>query len=230
MLYATSTMRCFWHAAYFDAEFIGNYGSGMETMYRNDVVARAHVVMQLDSIFRDLRQKGKLPPFKRWILLDHYYVSYDYVDGKRLPCKIRIQHDTVYMCMIDSVSLNQAMRQLWNIPDVIVSPHKESGMWLYSLHIKTTKSRWHARNYPDTLDEYPRDRDMLWLFCENAYGYSHCFYQHETDGFFHQYTGLYLTTANVLQAQELIREHYGINTSITSQYVTPAILRKYVWY
>jgi len=224
-------MSCFWHAAYFDAEFIGNYGIEIDSIYRNDVTTRAHVVMQLDSIFKELRQQGNLPRFKRWFLVDHYHVSYDYVNNKKLPCEIRIQHDTVYLCMIDSVSINEAMRKLWNINDVIVSPNKQSGMWLYSLHMKVTKSRWPARNYPDTLENNLRDdRKLLWLYCENAYSYAHCFYQHEIDGFFHQYTGLYLTTANALQAQSTLYEHYGIQTTITSQYVTPVILRKYVWY
>lgn len=231
-VHATSTMNCSFHAAYFDAKFIGNYGSGMDTIYRNDVITRAHVVMQLDSIFKELRRNGELPLFKRWLLIDSYHQSYDYVNGKKLPCKIRIQHDTVYLCMIDSLSINHAMKKLWNINDVIVSPQKKSGMWMFSLHIKTTKSQWHARNYPDTLYKYPFYDDLLfnWLYIEGGYWVHHSFYQHETDEYYHQYTGLYLTINNIIQAQKNIFEHCGLKTTITSQYVTPTILRKYVWH
>ena len=225
-------MDCYWHAAYFNAQFTGNYGTEQETQYKYDVVIRAQVIMQLDSVFRELKKRDELPSFKRWFLVDHYHVSYDYVKGKKLPCELRIQHDTVYLCMTDSISINQALKKLWHINDVIISPHKKSGMWLYSLHIKTTTNEWYARNYPDTLDGYPlrRDAKLLWLHCEGGYTVFNCFYQHEIDGFFHQYTGLYLTTNNVVQAQKNLLEYHGLKTAITSQYVTPAILNKYIWY
>jgi hypothetical protein len=232
VLYATATMDCYWHAAYFDAQFTGNYGTEQEAQYLNDVVARAQVIMQLDSIFRDLRRKGALPAFKRWHLIDSYHESYDYQNGKKLPCTMRIQHDTVYLCMIDSLSINEAMKKLWNIHDIIISPHKRSGIWVYSLHIKTTKSQWYARNYPDTLASgYSRkDEDLLWLRIEGGYSVNHCFYQHEIDGYYHQYAGLYLTKKNTIKAQNLLLKHYGLATTITSQYITPTVLRKYVWY
>lgn len=205
--------------------FVGNYGSGGG--YTQDVVGRANIVISLDNMLRDLKQKGKLEHFKRWVLIDDYTKSYAYFNGKTTPGPLRIEGSKAYLCLTDSVLINDALVKLWNITDFTISPSKQSGMWLFSLHVGLSSTRLKARPFPHGgyVNERP-DSNLLWLKCE--YGeIPHHWYQHERDGYYHQYTGLYLTTDNVLNAQKLLQEHCNLNTNITSHYVTPAIIRRY---
>jgi hypothetical protein len=71
------------------------------------------------------------------------------------------------------------------------------------------------------------DSNLLWLKCEGD-ATPHHWYQHEKDGYYHKYTGLYLTRENVLKAQKLLQEHCNLHTTITSHYATSAIIRRYV--
>lgn len=233
-LHSTATMECRWHAAYFDAVFIGNYGTADKELerYFNNVLSHANVIIQLDSAFRALRKVGKLEHFKRWCLCDYYMRCYEYKDRRSAPRAPWHEGDTIYLCVTDSLSINRVLAEYYGIEDVIISPGRPSGMWLYSLHTGFWKDRYHARQYPDTLWKLSSrgDSALLWLYIEGGYSVEHNFYQHETDGYYHQYTGLYLTTNNVLEAQVLLLKYYGIKTTITSHYITPAILRKYAWY
>ena len=234
-LRATVTMQCRWHAAYFDAEFWGNYGRGAkeeEDRYFRDIIHRAQIIMQLDSTLRALRRQGKMEHFKRWFLCDLYMRCYDYKDRKLAPRTPWHEGDTVFLCITDSLSINYVLEKYWGQKDIIISPGRQSGMWLYSLHTIFSKDRYRARQYPDTLmSPSPRgDSAFLWLCIDGGIPVKHNFYQYEIDGYYHQYTGLYITTADVLNAQTLLFQKYGIKTTITSHYVTPVILRKYIWY
>ncbi len=231
-LHATSTMDCQWHAAYFDALFMGNYGSGACEKYADDVVNRALVVMQLDSIFKNLRREGKLKYFRRWVLVDVYMKCYKWEKGVGIvPRDSWIEGDSVYLCLTDSISINKVLKKLWHIEDVVVSPNRSAGMWLYSLHVGFSKTRLGARAFPHGgyVHERP-DSSLLWLQSNSDPLAAHCWYQHEIDGYYHQYTGLYLTTKNVFEAQKLLLENRNLKTTITSHYVTQAIIRKYAYH
>jgi hypothetical protein len=228
--YATQTMECFWHCGYFNVIFVDNYGTGDREgeRYTQDVVKRVNVVMELDNLLRNQRREGKLEHFNKWILVDHYMGSYGYNKGRKVPKQIRIEKRKVFLCLTDSNSINNALDKLWNMNDAVVSPNRQSGMWLFSLHVGLSKTRMGARPFPHGgyIDKRP-DSNLLWLKCEGD-ATPHHWYQHEKDGYYHQYTGLYLTRENVLKAQELLLENCNLNTSITSHYLTPAIVRKYV--
>lgn len=226
--FATETMYCYWHCAYFDVLFIGNYG-GDDRGERctQDVVQRTNVAIQLDNLLRTRRREGKLERFTRWILVDDYTKSYNYVNGRREPGKVRVDEKSVFLCLTDSVSLNRLLQRIWDVSDTVISPSTESGMWLFSLHVGLSKTRLHARpfHYGGYVNERP-DTAFLWLRCEYS-EIPHHWYQHETDGYYHQYTGLYLTHQNVVDAQELLKKHCNLNTNIVSHYVTPAIITRY---
>lgn len=225
-LYATATVHCIWHAAYFDVIFVNNYGhSQIDYQYPPDIVARANVVMQLDSLFRTLRKEGKLEHFKRWLLMDDYMKNYSVDDGSFI-----IEGKKVYINLTDSVAITKALKKLWGIENVTISSNKRAGMWLFSLHVGLSETRLGARYFPHGGYIYQRpDSTLLWLQCHPDPSAAHSWYQHETDGYYHQYTGLYLSKQNVIKAQKLLLEHSNLKTTIVSQYITSAIIKKYAY-
>ncbi|MCK4251263.1 hypothetical protein KAX97_07430 [candidate division WOR-3 bacterium] len=230
LVYATATQECRFHAAYFDVVFTGNYGSGAEDIYTSDVAARVNVIVQLDSILRHARRQGKLEHFIRWQLNDHYHGNVILLGVRSAPGAMHIEGRKIHLSLIDSVALNNALKKLWHIKDVVISPNKKAGMWLYSLHVGFSKTRLGARPFHHGGDFSERpDRNLLWLKCEGGFSIAHHWYQHETDGYYHQYTGLYLTRKNVLEAQRLLLIHRNLKTTIVSQYITSAIIKKYAF-
>ena len=227
LIFATETVYCYLHCAYFDVEFVGNYGGGEGERFTEDVVKRANIVIALDNLLRTRRREGKLEHFTRWILVDDYTKCYDHRNGRKTPKQIRIEGKNVFFCLADSNSVNEALGKLWDISDLTISPSKQSGMWLFSLHVGLSRTRLQARPFPHGgyVNERP-DTALLWLRCEYS-EIPHHWYQHETDGYYHQYTGLYLTRENVVQAQELMKRYCDLNTNIVSHYVTFAIIRRY---
>lgn len=228
LVFATETVDCYLHCAYFDVKFVGNYGGDDRgERYTQDIVRRANIVIQLDNLLRARRREGKLEHFRRWHLVDDYTESYTYVNGRREPGKVRIDGESVFLCLTDSVSVNKLLQRLWNVSDTIISPNTRSGMWLFSLHVGMANTYLTARPFfhGGYVSERP-DSAFLWLRCESS-EIPHHWYQHETDGYYHQYTGLYLTRENVVKAQELLKKYGDLNTSIVSHYVTPAIIRRY---
>jgi len=231
LLQATQTMECRWHAAYFDAVFVENYGgSDREERYVKDVVVKTNAVIGLDSLLKSMKRAGKLEHFERWQIEDNYVGSYDYVGGRRVPGALRIEGRKAWFCFTDSIAVSKALSKLWQIEDVKNIPNERTGTWLFSLHVGLAKDHGSARRLYHEF-EYGRrpDSAFLWLQIVGGFSVSHHFYQHETDGFYHTYTGLYLTRQNVLKAQEVLDKR-GLKTTITSQYLTPAIIKKYARY
>ncbi len=88
-----------------------------------------------------------------------------------------------------------------------------------------TYNKWEGL---DRYDKRP-DSSLLWMRCESGFGGPpYIWYQHETDGLYHLYTGLYLTIQNVLEAQKLLKDYYHLETTITSQYLMPWLLKNYM--
>jgi len=226
LVYATATVHCIWHATYFDVIFVNNYGrSQIDYQYPPDIITRANVVMQLDSLFRTLRKEGKLEHFKRWLLMDDYMKNYSVDDGSFI-----IEGKKVYINLTDSVAINKALKKLWGIENVTISLNKRAGMWLFSLHVGLSETRLGARYFPHGGYIYERpDSTLLWLQCHPDPSAAHSWYQHETDGYYHMYTGLYLSKQNVIKAQRLLLEHSNLKTTIVSQYITSAIIKKYAF-
>jgi hypothetical protein len=227
-LQATQTMVCRWHAAYFDAVFVENYGgSDREERYVNDVVAKTNAVIGLDSLLKSMKRAGKLEHFERWQIVDDYVGSYNYVGGRKVPGGLRIEGRKAWFCFTDSIAMSKALSKLWQIDNVKYDPNERTDMWLFSLHVGLAKDHGSARRLYHEF-EYGRrpDSAFLWLQIGGGFSVSHHFYQHETDGFYHTYIGLYLTRQNVLKAQEVLDKR-GLKTTITSQYLTPAIIKKY---
>ena len=224
-------MVCRWHAAYFDAVFVENYGgSDREERYVDDVVAKTSSIMKLDNFLKSMRRAGKLEHFIRWQIADDYVGSYDYVGGKRVPGALRIEGRKAWFCFTDSAAMSEALLKLWKLDDVQYNPNERTGMWLFSLHVGLAKDQDSARQLYHEFEYGSRpDSPFLWLHIVGGFSVSHHFYQHETDGFYHTYTGLYLTRQNVVKAQEVLKKN-GLKTTITSQYLTPAIIKKYARY
>jgi len=227
LIYATATMECKWHAAYFDAIFVNNYGGdNRQARFADDVAVRVNTIVRLDSILKSLRRQGKLEHFKRWLLMDDYMKNYSVDDGSFI-----IEGKKVYINLTDSVAINKALKKVWGIENVTISSNKRAGMWLFSLHVGLSETRLGARYFPHGGYIYERpDSTLLWLQCHPDPSAAHSWYQHETDGYYHQYTALYLTRKNVLEAQRLLLEHRNLKTTITSQYITSAIIKKYAYY
>ncbi len=226
--HATATQRCKWHAAYFDVLYINNYGSDDRAeRFVNDVATVMNVVLRIDSFLKNLRHEGRLEHFVRWQLVDDYAGNFRIEPGSFL-----IEDRKVFLRMTDSMAINKALKKLWGIEDVVIDPSKRAGMWLFSLHVGLYKTRKEAQAFiegDDIIDQYDRPDSMqLWLTVEGDLVSSHHFYQHERDGYCHTYTGLYLTSQNVLKAQRSL-EIRGVKTTIVSQYVTPAIIKKYAY-
>ncbi len=226
LVYATATMECKWHAAYFDAIFVNNYGGdNRQARFADDVAVRVNTIVRLDSILKSLRRQEKLEHFKRWLLMDDYMKNYSVDDGSFI-----IEGKKVYINLTDSVAINKALKKLWHIKDVVISPNKKAGMWLYSLHVGFSKTRLGARPFDHGGDFSKRpDSNLLWLTCEGGFSIAHHWFQHETDGYYHQYTGLYLTRKNVIEAQRLKLEYSNLKTTIVSHYITSAIIKKYAY-
>ncbi len=228
--HATATQECKWHAAYFDVMYINNYGSGDRAeRFVNDAATVMNVVIRIDSLLKNLRHEGRLKHFVRWQLIDDYARNFRIEAGSFL-----IEERKVFLRITDSIAINRVLKKLWGVEDVVIDPSKRAGMWLFSLHVGLYKTRGAAQAFiesDDIIDQYYRpDSMLLWLTTEGDLVSSHHFYQHETDGYWHTYTGLYLTTKNVLEAQRLLLEHNNLKTTITSHYITPAIIKKYVYY
>lgn len=146
---------------------------------------------------------------------------------------MHIKGRRVHLSLIDSVALNNALKKLWRIDDVVISPTRQTGVWFFSLHVGLFKSEQGAQAFiegDDIIDQHERsDTNLLWLKIEGDLCSSHHFYQHETDGYYHMYTGLYLSKQNVINAQRLLLEHSNLKTTIVSQYITTAIIKKYAY-
>ncbi len=225
-LHATATMFSRWRAAYFDVLFVGNYGSDKRAeRFVNDVVAKMNVVIRIDSLLKRRWHERKLENFLQWQLVDNYMKNHRVESGSFI-----IEGRKVYIRLTDSVAINKALKELWHIDDVVVSPSKKAGTWLFSLHIGVSGNRLSAKQLIYDF-EYGRRPDsmLLWLKIVGGLHSSHHFYQHEKDGYWHTYTGLYLTMQNVLEAQRLLLEHNGLKTTIVSQYITPTIIKKYAY-
>jgi|GEM_PF-1900707 len=230
-LFSADTAKCTWHAAYFDVVYMNWYGTGVaeEERYLRDVITRSNVIIRLDSLLKTLNHQGRLKSFKRWTLIDNPHASYQHF-GDSKPGDLHIEDSKAYFCFADSVAVNRLLKELWNIEGINISPSRQCGMWLYSLHLGVCKDRAQAQQFPDTLWIFERpDFNLVWLSIERNSWVRHAFYQHETDGYYHQYTGLYLTRKNVLEAQRLLLEHRNLKTTIVSQYITSAIIKKYAF-
>jgi len=227
--YATTTMYFKWHAAYFDAEYILNLGSDLEQYYPRIVIDRAKVVIRLDSLLRANHPEH----FTRWHLVDSYTKSYIYENNKYRSKPINPVGTDVFFDFTDPVIIRKALAKLWNIIDTGFSVTEPAGQWMYSLHINASKnaSLIYGSLKGDIYDRYFErpDTNCLWMQCESGVGGPPYFWsQYETDGYYHLYTGLYLTTKNVQEAQKLLKEKYNLETTITSQCVTLSILKKYM--
>jgi hypothetical protein len=221
-----------WHAAYFDAVYVDNFGSDLETYYPQEVLKRIYFVIRLDSLLRATRQQGELEHFTRWRLIDDYTKSYNYANNKHMSKLINPSGTEVFFSFKDPVIFKDVLAKLWNITDTGFNVTEPASQWMYSLHINVNQNaidtdsflKVHGNEYgvrPDSL--------YLWMTCETGLGpHPHIWSQDETDGFYHLYTGLYLTTKNVQEAQKLLKEKYTLETTITSQYVTPGLLKKYM--
>lgn len=229
---AADTAECKWHAACFDLVYVNWYGRDLmeDERYIRDVMTRSYAVIRLDSLLKALNHQGRLRSFKRWTLIDNPHLSYQHF-GDSKPGDLHIEDSKAYLCFADSVAVNRLLKELWNIEGINISPSRQCGMWLFSLHFGAYIDQAKARQYPDTLWISTRpDSNLAWLSIERDMWVRHAFYQHETDGYFHRYIGLYLTRQDVIKAQKLLFEHLGWKTTLTSQYVTPEILKKYAYY
>lgn len=226
LVFATDTNECKWYAAYFDAIFVNNYGGdNRSARFADDVAVRVSTIVRLDSILKSLRRQGKLEHFKRWLLVDDYFKNYSVATGSLL-----IEGKNVYLRLTDSIAINKALKKLWHIDDVVISPNKKAGMWLFSLHIGFSRTLQGSRRLAHYFKYGERpDSNLLWLQCESSGYSSHHFSQHETDGYYHMYTGFYLSKQNVIKAQRLLLEHSNLKTIIVSQYITAAIIKKYAY-
>ncbi|MGB3479319.1 MAG: hypothetical protein WBB67_09175 [bacterium] len=230
-IYAADTVYCKWHAAYFDLIYVNWYGDGdsLETeRYLRDVMIRSYVSIRLDSLLKALNNQGRLKDFKRWTLIDDPHLSYQHF-GDSDPGDINIEDSKAFLCFADSIAINKSLKELWKIEGIKIDSNKKCGMWLFSLHLGTYKDQTRARQLPDTvwISQRP-DSNLVWLSVEKNLWVCHAFYQHETDGYYHRYIGLYLTRQDVIKAQKLLFEQLGWKTTITSQYITPSLLRKYI--
>jgi hypothetical protein len=219
---ATSTEFCNFHAAYFDAEFVNNYGSMEEHGFLEDICVVTNVIVRLDSLLRSRQRDGRLEHFVRWRLIDSYMKGFQHDPGSYV-----IEGRNVFLRFDDSLAINKALNRLWCINDFALSPNKHAGAWLFSLHVGV-HNKFPGPEIPirDIFKSERPDSDLLWLKIEGDWWSSHHFYQHEIDGYYHTYTGLYLTRDNVLQAKQLL-EAKGLKTTVTSHYLTHTILRHY---
>lgn len=225
-LYATATMECHWKATNFEARSMRNYGNylGSEKIFKQNIVEECRVIIRLDSLLNHLRRAGRVTAEKRWILYDHY------IRGRKTHGN-EICGDTVYLCLTDPVSVNSALRELWGITDHSLSPSPVSAKWLFSLHIGTFASRdaaWAVLDRSRLSRGSRPDKDLLWLTVEGDWSSSHSFIQHETDGYWHLYTGLYSTKNNALKAAKVWQEILGRKVVLVSQYLTPNIIGQYL--
>ena len=86
-----------------------------------------------------------------------------------------------------------------------------------------------AQQIPDTLTQvYYFDEVPLWLSVEYDEGYPNTWYQHEIDGHYHRYFGLFLTLKDVRAAQEWFLKNLVLKTTITSHFLTESLLNKYI--
>jgi hypothetical protein len=220
-----------WHAAYFDAVYVDNFGSDLETYYPQEVLKRIYFVIRLDSLLNATRQQVGLEPFTRWRLVDDYTKSYKYVNNKKLSKPINPPGTDVFFSFKDPAIIKDALDKLWHITDTGFNVTEPAGQWMYSLHMGVTAKGFDIDSFMKANDYsyYERpDSNYLWMQCESGVGGPPYFWsQYETDGYYHLYTGLYLTTKNVQEAQKLLKEKYNLETTITSQYVTPGLLKKY---
>jgi hypothetical protein len=231
-IFAAETMECTWHTAYFDASYWDWYGHGSSEeaeRYKRDVMMRSYLVIRLDSLLRSINGDGKGKSYKKWILIDNQHASYQQF-GSPQPGDIHIEDQKVYFCFTDSLAVNNLLNELWGLSGIHIDYYKPCNMWLFSLHAGTYRTLAQAERFPDTLWIFERpDSDLVWLKIDKESWVHHAFCQHEIDGYYHRYLGLYLTKRNAVKAQKLFFENLGQKTTITSQYVTPAILRKYIW-
>jgi hypothetical protein len=228
---AADWAKCSWHAGYFTAVYENWYGYDTleDKRYVKDVLERSHIIIKLDSVIGNLQHNRKMPDFKRWTLIDHSQARHKLFGDQTPSGKVHIKGDSAFLCFTDSTSVNVALVKLWDIRDVTFRPSNKAGTWMFSLHIGAYEHKDQARNYPDTVWVTQRpDAGLLWLTIERDVWASHMFHQHETDGYYHRYTGLYSTHKNVQRAQELFEQEYGLKTTITSQYISPKILGRYV--
>lgn len=229
LLHATATMHCSWRAAYFDVLFVDNYGiSWLDDAYTSRVAARSKVIIRIDSLLKTLRQEGKLEHFKRWTIIDSYTEKFDFAHVKARHGIQSDKESNQFLNLTDSIAVNEALKKLWNIEDVTISTSKPAGMWLFSLHLGLIKDALVARSrHPKYSSALRPDSALLWLNCGGDVEVTNDFRQHETDGYYHVYTGLYLTEKNVLEAQKLLLEKCNLKTTITSQYITSRIISRY---
>ena len=227
LLNATASEYCNFHAAYFDAEFVDNYGGDDRAeRFMNDVVNATSVVNRLDSLLRDRWQEGKLEHFVRWRLVYDYVKRYSVEKGSYI-----IEGQNVYIRFDDAVAINKALKELWHIYDCALTVGEHTRVWMFSLHTGFSHLEHVARRLigKNGVDYDRPDTNLLWLRIEGDLWSSHHFYQHEKDGFWHVYTGLYLSRQNVMAAQKLLLERYDLKTTITSHKLRPAILKRYAY-
>jgi len=225
---ATATEECRWNAAYFNATFVANYGDydRVENFVKN-AIRVTNVVVELDSLLKDLARNGKLKNLRQFELIEHYCINYKIQSGNYLQ-----NGDTIYIKFADSIAINKAIKTIWSVDDFVFSPNMPAHAWIFSLHIGLSKSLEKIQTFIDSTEiDYARpDSNLLWLIVAGDIWSSHLFYQYERDGYFHIYTGFYLSKNKVIQAQKLIREKYNLNPVIMSHLIIPDILKKYVTY
>lgn len=227
-LFATDTEECYFNSAYFNATYINNYGGDERAEnFVKDAIKVTNVVIRLDSLIKSNVRRGLIKNYLQYKLIDNYAGNF------RIPKESYIKNGKeIHLRLTDSIAVNKILKDLWGIRDYTISPNVTAGIWLFSLHIGVCKTKNGILALIEGLDiNYDRpDEEFLWLKVEGGLYSPMSFYQYEKDGFYHGYTGLYLTKNSVMRAKKLIEKRYGIKTAVTSHYITPSVLKKYVIY
>ncbi len=228
LVFATSTEECYFNGAYFNATYINNYGDDERAeKFVKETIKVANVIIRLDSLIKSYVRRGLIKNFLQYELIDNYAGNF------RIPNGSYIRNGKeINLRLTDSIALNKVLKEIWRINDYTISPNVLAHTWLFSLHIGICKTRKEIIALLKSLDiNYNRpDIEFLWLRVEGDLGSPMAFYQRERDGFYHGYIGLYLTKDNVMSAKELIEKKYCIKTTITSHFITPQVLKRYLVY
>ncbi len=229
VLHGAGTATCSWKAGYFNAFYQSWYGHGSEDEKQRiikEIMNRTWVIIKLDSLIRSYKNADRLSSFPRWTLIDNGSERYR-LFGETKPGTVSIKGTRAYLNLADSQAASKALVQLWGIESCTVHIGEPSGTWLYALHSGTYDSQLRARFTSQNLNF---DDLHLWLSTEYDEGSPNTWYQHETDGYYHRYYGLFLSSKDVYEAQEWFLKKLGWKTTITSHYLTTALLKKYVFF
>ena len=224
ILYGAGSVYTTWKAGYFNASFQSWYGHGFEDEQQRiikEIMNRTWIIIRIDSLVRVNKKADLLSPFPRWTLVDNGHTT--------KSGTISIQGTKAYLNLADSLTVISALTRLWGIKPYAMRIGEPSGIWLYSLHYEIYDNHFKARGLDDTLTRGCRLEELpLFLYAVYDAGFQNTWYQHEIDGYYHRYFGLFISNKDVLIAQDWFLNNYGWNTTITSHYLTPAILKGYL--